>query len=141
MPIFYFHFVDGDDRCDDQAGIEFASAEAAYMGAIDGARGMWAELLDARRNPRRCAFEIADQAGNFLFRVDFSELLDACEPPSAKLAKPAAPILVALHDTHSRVMIARQELSSTMNSVRASLDEAQAMLSQLSRFEARPGRD
>ena len=79
MPEFFFHFLDGDTRDDDLIGMEFASAEHAYLEAVAGARGLWTDMLADGRAPSRCAFEIGDSHGAILFHIDFAEAMKADE--------------------------------------------------------------
>ncbi len=139
MALFFFHFIDGDDRCEDEIGIELASAETAYLEAIAGAQGMWAELLANRRNPSRCAFEIADRQGNKLFRIDFSELLESCPAPELRAVGQTAGLSQSLRATHLRASAARSDLAASLVAVRAALEESSALLSRLSALE-RPKR-
>jgi len=81
---FFFHFCDGETSTRDELGLDFASVEEAYMEAISAARAMWPELLADRRDPRGCAFEIANGRGQVLFRLEFIELLEICRPSGAR---------------------------------------------------------
>jgi hypothetical protein len=81
MPRFFFDYFDGSGWSEDDVGLEFASAEQAYLGAVAGARGMWPDLMHARTDPLLCAFEIRDEDRRTLFRLDFTELLESCRRP------------------------------------------------------------
>lgn len=78
MPLFYFNFRDENELLPDANGIEFASIEEAYLEAFQGAQQMWAEMLQKRKDPMRCAFEIADAGGSVLMVLPFSEVLETC---------------------------------------------------------------
>jgi hypothetical protein len=137
MPTYFFHFFDGNSRSEDDMGLELASAEAAYLEAFAAARAMWAELLADRRDPTRCAFEIADETGAILYRVGFSEVLESCRQSGpAKL--PASPVLVAgLETTLRRIHGVNAELRNAFVEVRKSLDESRMLLSRLQALELR----
>jgi hypothetical protein len=139
MPRYYFHFIDNGDRSEDEAGLELVSAEAAYLEAVKGAKGMWTELLVERRNPSRCAFEIADERGVLLFRLNFAEVLESCPEPGIREAGSGAAVSQMLRATHTRVAAARSDLTESLNTARDLLKESNTLLSRLSAFE-RPRR-
>lgn len=78
MPLFYFNFRDENELLPDANGIVFDSIEEAYLEAFQGAQQIWAEMLQKRKDPMRCAFEIADAAGRVLMVLPFSEVLETC---------------------------------------------------------------
>lgn len=135
MPAFFFHFLDGDERVEDDAGIDLASAEQAYLEAVAGIRGMWSELLDQQRDPLRCAFEIADAGGAMLFRVDFAEAMKMRDERLYLPALKAAQLIRSLRDTHRRASVARSELTSSLVDVRRALAESRSLLSRLKAYE------
>jgi len=149
MPQFFFHFYDGESRASDDVGLEFASAEQAYLEAVASAGAMWPELLTARCNPLNCAFEIADSKGQILFHVPFEELVEACARP-AQAPESRSELHRQIEDTHVRAQIARMAIRTSFDDVRQSLLQANALLGQLGRFErsrpsdpaasAKPGR-
>lgn len=139
MPLFFFHFIDGADRQEDDIGIEKASAEDAYLEAMAGAKGMWADLLTSRRNPLRCAFDVCDAAGESLFVVRFAELIESLPDPSVRLANHALHLADRLRETHLRAQEARASLTQSMATVRGSLEESSRLLSRLRSFERRTG--
>jgi Domain of unknown function (DUF6894) len=67
MPLFYFHLRVGSQRSPDDLGVEFDSAEAAYLDAFATAREMWSELLKNREDPTTHSFEICNDNGELLF--------------------------------------------------------------------------
>jgi hypothetical protein len=138
MAKFFFHFVDGDERCDDEWGLDLVGPEQAYLEAVAAARAMWAELLAARTDPMRCAFEIEDENGAQLFRLDFSELLDGSH--ALRRGAGASEVIVRrLEETHRRATDAKAELHSSFDEVYRSLAEAMVLLGRLAAFE-RPRR-
>lgn len=75
MPLFYF---DVRSRCrlePDETGLEFASAEIAYMEACKAIPDLTVELLRAGGTFQGYAFEVSDEAGRMLWRIPFSEIL------------------------------------------------------------------
>ena len=142
MARFFFHFFDGEAYSYDEVGLELASAEDAYLEAVSAAGEMWQELLVERQNPLRCAFEITGEDGPTLFRVEFVELLDSAQPYPDPAPLDTA-IARALTETHLRASQAKDDLRSSFEQVRKSLDESSALLALLGSFErrsaARPG--
>lgn len=76
MPQFYFHLRDELGLHSDDLGTEFPDVETAYLEAFAGARDLWAEMLQERRDPRRSRFEVANAAGQPLFELLFTEVLE-----------------------------------------------------------------
>ncbi len=87
MAKFFFHFRQGDLYQADDLGCEFASAEAAYVGAFAATQDMWRELLIKRQDPLLCAFEVRDEHGRDLFTLPFAEVLDVCRGRTATDSK------------------------------------------------------
>jgi hypothetical protein len=137
MANFFFHFCDGRSTSTDELGVEFDSAEDAFMGAAESARAMWPELLAERCDPRNCSFVVADENDEELFRLDFSELLDDCRDASGALACSGHALTFALRQTHRRVLAARADLRRSFEDVHRSLGEATALLGRISDFERR----
>ena len=130
MPRFFFHFHDGTSQTRDDTGVEFGSAEEAYLGAFGAARDMWPELIDARQDPMGCAFEIADAQGAALFQLPFAETLESCQISPKKPAS-SAEIQRGIDEVHRRVLAARAELRFGFDSARSSLVEAKRLLARL----------
>ena len=88
MPRYYFHLnrPDGLDR--DDIGLELPNLEAAYLGAFEAILPMTVDLTRRNENPRRYAFEIADETGTVLLDVPFSEFLDRGRRPTAPQRQP-----------------------------------------------------
>lgn len=78
MARFFFDFRQGQERVRDPEGTEFANAEEAFLDTVRAAQEMWSEMLQQRRDPRLCAFEVRDEGGNLLFTFPFQEALDSC---------------------------------------------------------------
>ena len=133
MSLYFFHFLEGAERSEDDTGVECASVEAAYMEAFKAAEGMWSELLAARADPRRCAFEIADRE-SVLMRLDFSELLENCSRPAGLSPWGRHGLADAIAHTHQRACVAREGLETSFAQVRQSLDDAGELLSRLDAF-------
>jgi hypothetical protein len=103
------------------------------------ARAMWAELLAARTDPMCCAFEIEDENGAQLFRLDFSELLDRSAASRRRPGGAREVIVRHLEETHRRATDAKAELHSSFDEVYRSLGEATVLLGRFAAFE-RPRR-
>lgn len=75
MPLFFFDLRSQCGcQCDD-TGLEFASAEIAYMEACKAIPDLTAELARTGGSPQDYAFEVTDEAGRMLWRIPFSEIL------------------------------------------------------------------
>jgi hypothetical protein len=127
MPRFYFNFRQAGQVTPDETGIEFPSVEAAYLAAADGARGMWAELLARRQDPRLCAFDIRDENGQLLLSFAFNELLESCRLRS-RHAQPLDATYKEVQATHRFVTKVRQDLNVQLQAARQSLREVAALL-------------
>ena len=78
MPKFFFHLRDGRHGISqDDMGLVFPDAEAAYLDAFQAARDMAQEWLRHGRNVRGYAFEVLNEAGDLIFELPFAEVLDA----------------------------------------------------------------
>jgi hypothetical protein len=138
MTKFFFHFWDGETRSDDEWGLDLGGPERAYLEAVATARAMWSELMTARIDPMRCAFEIEDEGGERLFRLDFSELLDSTANAPARPLRAREAVVAGLKDSHGRAMRARSELRSSFDDVYRSLGESCLLLARLGKFERPP---
>ena len=78
MQRYFFDFRQAGVRVPDTQGLEFRDVEQAYLEAHRAAQEMWSELLKQRRDPRRCVFEVCNQAGELLFVFPFQEVMDCC---------------------------------------------------------------
>jgi hypothetical protein len=133
MAHFFFHFSDGESRARDEIGLELETVEQAYLEAFETARSMWPELLGARCNPLDCLFEVTDASDAVMFRLPFSELVDACRPPRAPQA--GSELLMAIEATHTRAQAAKTGIRFSFDEVRESLQEANDLLGRLAKFE------
>jgi hypothetical protein len=81
MPVFFFD-VRAQGRLEpDEAGLELADAEAAYLEACAAIPGLTSELLRAGDHPGGYAFLVTNEAGRILFEIPFDEILDRGLPP------------------------------------------------------------
>lgn len=84
MPRFFFNLSSQGNVSMDETGTEFPSLEAAYLDTCDAILDIAVEKLRAHQNPAKDAFEIADEQGNVLMQVPFSEILS----PAAATNRP-----------------------------------------------------
>lgn len=129
MARYFFDFRQGDEFSRDTVGSEFETAEMAYLDAYKAAEAMWSELLSCRRDPRRCSFEIRDQAGHVLFELPFRELLDSCYDRA-----PGTPLKAALNRSTQHVehlRRAHQDLVDEMTKARRTLRQSTALLAKV----------
>lgn len=75
MPLFFFDLWSRKGLERDDAGLEFASAEIAYIEACKAIPGLTCELIRAGDTAQGYTFEVADEAGRILWRIPFSEIL------------------------------------------------------------------
>lgn len=134
MALFFFNFSDGKSLSDDDVGLELPSAEDAYLEAVAAAKSMWSELLTSRVNPTRCAFDVTDEGGRTVHRVEFQELLENCRP-AERTDLPSSGLMRSLEETHERASTARADMALSLAQVRHSLAEAHQLLSKLETFE------
>ena len=81
MPVFFFDLCARGRLEADEAGIELASAEAAYLEACAAIVPLVSELLRAGDHPRGYSFVVTDEAGRILFDIPFHEVLErGCHP-------------------------------------------------------------
>ena len=130
MPLFFFHYWDGETLHHDETGLDLSSAEEALCQAAAAARAMMPELIAERVTVNSCAFEISSGEGTGLFRLEFAELLGSERRPPAPDPSPLHRELV---DTHQRAQKARSAVRDLVLEARESLSEA---LSLLERFDA-----
>ena len=133
MAHFYFHFFDGESRSRDEFGLELETVEQAYLEAFATAQSMWPELLASRCNPLDCLFEVTDENNVGLFRLPFSELMDSCRAPRAP--GPESELRQSIEATHVRAEAAREDIRFGFEEVRQSLQEANALLGRLAKYE------
>ncbi|MDW5316840.1 DUF6894 family protein [Rhizobium sp. PL01] len=75
MPRFFFVLIDGDEIDEDLEGIDLPDAGAAYQETLRAAREMMIEDLALAKPLHEKAFEVSDESGCLLFRVDFKDVL------------------------------------------------------------------
>lgn len=81
MPVFFFDVCARGRLEADEAGVELASAEAAYLEACAAIPGLTAELKRAGDHPGGYRFFVVDEAGRVLFDIPFQEVLGNGIPP------------------------------------------------------------
>ena len=74
MPRYHYNFRAPDGAVIDEAGAEFATADAAYEAAVRTARTLMAS--DSETNWLRCVFEVADASGEVVFELPFTEAVE-----------------------------------------------------------------
>ena len=132
MTRFFFNFRQGPDYTVDEVGCNFPSAEEAYLGAVAASQDMWRELLIRREDPLECAFDVTDQAGNDLFTLTFSEVLEACSkgPQTFPSRNPNNHV----EDALERRRIARsamRDFSALMTGTQSALRETMTLLQKI----------
>jgi hypothetical protein len=75
MPLFFFDLRSRWGVQSDDTGLEFASAEIAYLEACKAIPELTAELARTGDTPRDYTFEVTDEGGRLLWRIPFSEIL------------------------------------------------------------------
>ncbi|WP_024519373.1 hypothetical protein [Bradyrhizobium sp. Tv2a-2] len=98
MPRFFFNLHSHGGFSADETGTEFSSLDAAYLDTCDAILDMAIEKLRAHRNPANDMFEIADERGNVLMEVTFSEILS----PAAATKRPMNLETVRIFDSCRR---------------------------------------
>ena len=81
MPRYFFSLRCPDGSVIDPDGAEFANAAEAYDMAARTARTLVATDTDTEVDGLRCVFEVADDAGEVVFELPFSEAVKAAESP------------------------------------------------------------
>ena len=130
MPRFFYDFFDGDAWHEDDVGLDLASAEQAYLEAFDGARSMWPDLIEARRDPRRCVFEVRAAGRELLFRFDFTETLESCRLPAVRRL-PVTSIALQLAETHRVASAIRADMRTTLEDVHRLLGQSKELLNRV----------
>lgn len=133
MPIFFFHFYDGETLSSDDQGLVLDNTELAYLEAVATARSLWPELLAERCDPRKCSFLVAGGDGAELFRLELSELLDDCWASATGHA-----LIDTLMETQQKAAAAQANLRDSFEQVYRSLGEVSALLARFSAFERPP---
>lgn len=84
MRRFYFHLKGPDATERDQIGVACPDVERAYLEACRALPDLAAEILRARKDPMRFAFEIENEDRVLLLTVPFCELLSARQRPPVR---------------------------------------------------------
>jgi hypothetical protein len=128
MPRYYFHLSEPGAYSPDDLGVEFAGIEAAYLAAYQAALDMSIEMLRERVDPARHSFEIADQTGQVLFELPFSEVMR----PAGKLPRPGS-IQASIHQQHERTQHVASDLKAALTRSRSLLENTRSLLARLNR--------
>jgi hypothetical protein len=127
MPQFYFHLRDELGLHPDDLGTDFPDVETAYLEAFAGATGLWAQMLREQRDPRRSRFEVANAAGQPLFELLFTEVLET----AAKGApKPTCALVLAARDRAERLTALTQGLTHEIAVSHRLVQETRDLLGQ-----------
>ena len=118
MPRFHFNFTDARSRTLDEDGTEFGDLNLAYLDAFRAAQEIWAEYLKARRDPRECAFEITDAAGNVLMILPFTEVLESCRRQGTASRRRPNADTAATHRTRQLSLELAEQIRHNEESVR-----------------------
>ena len=86
---------------------------------------MWSELLRARRDPRRCAFEVRNEKRDLLFVLPFDEVIESCRDRSMAPVQQNIERATATLNHHRRLS---GEFIDALNDVRKTLTESRALL-------------
>ena len=128
----FFNFRQGAHYSVDELGCEFESVESAYLAAVRAAQDIWREMLIQREDPLLCAFDVTDAAGNDLFYLPFSEVLDACAGRThPRPAHPPRNPLSPAYECHLRAHRAISGISAAMKKTSAALRETRALLAEV----------
>src|SRR5215468_909656 len=130
----FFNFRQGATYSVDEEGCEFDSVESAYLAAVRAAQDIWREMLIRREDPLLCAFDVTDAAGNELFCLPFSEVLDACFGRTPlELTRPIqSPVAYSL-ECRRRATKAISGMSTAMRETNATLRETLGLLAEVTK--------
>jgi Domain of unknown function (DUF6894) len=128
MPRYFFHLSEPGAYSPDDLGVEFSGIEDAYLGAYQAALDMSIEMLRDRIDPARHSFEIADQAGEVLLELPFSEVMR----PTGKLPRPGS-IQASIQRQHERTLHAASDLKAALTRSRGLLQNTKSLLARLDR--------
>jgi hypothetical protein len=126
MPSFKFNFREDQTLSIDEIGLEFTSIEKAYLAAFEAAHDLWPELMRARRDPRKCAFEITDEAGKVLIVLPLSEVLESC-----RNAEQRRPLSSRSRENVDRMKRLSQELVDQLEQAKNNVINARSALNRL----------
>jgi len=131
MPRFFFHFRAGADSLSlDQDGVSLPDIEAAYLEAFQAAKDISQEWIKEGKNPRLCAFEVVNAAGDLVLDLPFSEALDyqAGRRP-AHLSK----ALRTAMERGNRMMRLTAEVAQQVQALQENLRRSKDLLASLSK--------
>jgi hypothetical protein len=123
MPLYFFHLAAPDGYCRDDVGVEYPNVEAAYLGAYQAALEISVDLLRRQTDPNRHSFAIMDQAGQTLFELPFSEVMQ----PS-RHALPPAELHARINRQQQRAVRAASELKQSVERTRHLLAATRKLL-------------
>ena len=140
MPLFHFHFFNGSEYEWDEDGFDLPDVERAYIEAFRGAKAIWLELLDDRRDPRPCRLRVDDPTGKELFELSLAELVDEYRsfPPHRPNAD--IPLDRLLANTHQRASMAGAKIAESIAVARNSLQQSRDLLDAIDRLTPRRSR-
>jgi hypothetical protein len=75
MPRYFFHLDTPRGLERDDIGLDFAGPDDAYLEACRAIPELTADILRDRGRPTDCTFLIADEAGDILLQIPFTELV------------------------------------------------------------------
>ena len=129
MPSFHFNFREGRTLSVDNVGLELDNIEQAYLAAFEAVHDLWREEMRARRDPRRCSFEITDEVGKVLMILPFGEVLESCRRRKNSRARmPSNPTLVSNLD---RMKQLSRELGEQLAETRLTVTRTRDTLARL----------
>jgi hypothetical protein len=135
MPRFFFNLSSPDGFSIDEIGTEFSGLEAAYLGTCDTILEIAVEMLRAHENPAKSAFEIADEHGNVLMDVPFSEVLW----PGAVTNKPRRLETIRIFEScrryAARSLTLRSEIRAEFEQARSTFSDIRASLARIAAFD------
>jgi hypothetical protein len=125
MPRYFFHLIDGKNRSPDEDGAEYLNLEVAFLDAWKAALDISFEMLSKRDNPSGHRFEIADEVGDVLADLPFTEVLRP-SGPALSAARTTTLGLARRESARSRRLVA--ELTVELAATRKTLQETRAVL-------------
>ena len=125
MPHYYFHLRVGRQHYPDHLGVDFENLESAYLDAFQAARDMWTELLRERKDPTTHRFEIANEDGQVLLTLPFTEVLEQSRkgsPPPTHTFKTARTLVEKTKSLtealNSEILRARENMRVAQQTIR-----------------------
>ena len=81
MPRYFFHLRCADKEVFDPSGADLRDPDQAWEAAQATARDLMQTPSDANVNWTACHFEVADEAGEIVFELPFSEAVGITPKP------------------------------------------------------------